>query len=63
MSSKTVPAFSAQDNPAGQITLSVPGAATARASALVGYRVDKLLQFTSASIVHMDDPVLYRSAN
>jgi hypothetical protein len=63
MSSLTVPTFGTQNHPAGQITLSPRRNLTARASALVGFRVDMLLQATTMTLAQAADPALCDTAS
>jgi hypothetical protein len=63
MSRLTVPTFGTQNHPAGQITLSARRHVSARASALVGYRVDMLVYGTTVSMVHAGDSDAYVTAN
>lgn len=63
MNTLLAPTFGAENHPAGQIVPPTRRTVADKVNALVGYRVDWLLQGTSVSIVPTDDCVTYYSAS
>jgi len=60
----TVPTFSREDHPVGEITIPVAQRAASRASALVGYRLDGIAGvITGSTMVDLPDFLAYDTAS
>jgi hypothetical protein len=62
MSSLSVPAFSTQNHPVGQLVPPIRRTVAAKVNALAGYRLEWTSQITTVSMVHTDDHQLISAA-